>query len=141
MRGWIAGWVAAAVLSMGCTAAVAAHEAANSAEPLPLFEATTRPDLIGRVLVPVLINNRGPYAFVLDTGANRTVLTPRLVAALGLQSSLEDRVTLSGVTGSASVATVLVDRVKVGDVELKHERLPVADSLSIDTQGVLGVDA
>jgi predicted aspartyl protease len=93
------------------------------------------------VLVPVLVNERGPYQFVLDTGANRTVLTPQLANDLGLTITSKDHVTLSGVTGSASVATVLVEHLKVGDVEMKGERLPVADSLSEDTQGILGVDA
>jgi aspartyl protease len=116
--------------------------AAAGEEPAqPLFEADARADRIGRVLVPVLVNGHGPFQFVLDTGANRTVLTPRLVDTLGLEIAAKDHVTLSGVTGSASVPTVLVDHLKVGDVELKRERLPVADSLSEDTQGILGVDA
>jgi hypothetical protein len=111
-----------------------------SASP-PLFEAPTRADIIGRVLVPVTVNGQGPFQFVLDTGANRTVLTPRLVSKLGLEITPHDKVTMSGVTGSASVPTVLVSKLQVGEVALERERLPVADSLSLDTDGTLGVDA
>ncbi|MEJ0037290.1 MAG: aspartyl protease family protein [Gammaproteobacteria bacterium] len=91
--------------------------------------------------MPVTINGQGPFRFVLDTGANRTVLTPKLAAYLGLSSSATERVTMSGVTGSASVPTVAVDQVKVGEVQMRHVQLPVAASLSEDTSGTLGVDA
>ncbi len=109
--------------------------------PPPLFESQSRTDRIGRILVPVTVNGKGPFRFVLDTGANRTVLTPKLAADLGLQVAANDRITMSGVTGSASVPTVTVDRLKIGDVELEREQLPLAESLSVDTQGTLGVDA
>lgn len=48
---------------------------------------------------------------------------------------------MTGVTGSASVSTVTVDWLKVGQVELRHVQLPIAPSLSEDTSGTLGVDA
>ncbi len=116
---------------------------ASAEEPTPplLFDSRTRTDRIGRLLVPVTINGQGPFRFVLDTGANRSVLTPQLAAHLGLSVSTNSRVTMTGVTGSASVPTVLVDQLKVGDVELRHAQLPVAASLSDDTSGTLGVDA
>jgi len=110
-------------------------------EPPPLYETPARADRIGRILVPVKVNDQGPFRFVLDTGANRTVLTPRLAERLGLEVSHDTRLTLSGVTGSASVPTVAVGHVKAGDVVLKAQHLPVADSLSADVDGILGVDA
>ena len=116
---------------------------ASAEEPTPslLYDARSRTDRIGRLLIPVTINGQGPFRFVLDTGANRTVLTPELAAHLGLSVSANNRVMMSGVTGSASVPTVAVDRVKVGEVELRNVQLPVAASLSEDTSGTLGVDA
>jgi len=116
---------------------------ASAEEPTPplLFDSQSRTDRIGRLLVPVTINGQGPFRFVLDTGANRSVLTPQLAAHLGLAVSTTSRLTMTGVTGSASVPTVAVDRLKVGDVELRNVHLPVAASLSEDTSGTLGVDA
>ena len=135
MRGWFA---AAIVLSMFLRWLPASAE-----EPTPplLYDGRARTDRIGRLLVPVSINGQGPFRFVLDTGANRTVLTPQLIAHLGLSVSGSSRVTMSGVTGSASVPTIAVNRVKVGEVELRDVMLPVAASLSDDTSGTLGVDA
>jgi predicted aspartyl protease len=106
----------------------------------PDFETKTRPDFTGRIIVPVMVNGRGPFQFLLDTGANRTVLTPRLVAELGLQSSRDETVTMSGVTGAQVVPTVWVDRVSAGDLALENQRLPVAYALGNDLDGVLGVD-
>jgi predicted aspartyl protease len=88
-----------------------------------------------------MVNERGPFQFALDTGANRTVLTPRLVAALGLHISLNDAVTMNGATGSADVPTVLVERVAAGDVVLERQQLPVANALTTSIDGILGVDA
>ena len=73
----------------------------------PEYEAATRPDQIGRIVVPVMVNGNGPFLFVLDTGATSTVLTPQLVATLGLQSAYDGGVTMNGATGSAVVSTVI----------------------------------
>jgi predicted aspartyl protease len=104
------------------------------------YEANTRPDRIGRIIVPITVNGHGPFQFLLDTGANRTVLTPRLVAELGLQISRDDTVTLNGVTGAEVVPTVFIERVSAGDLAIENQRLPVAYALGGDVDGVLGVD-
>jgi hypothetical protein len=104
------------------------------------YEAGTRPDQIGRIIVDVTVNRQGPFHFALDTGANRTVLTPGLVNSLGLHTDDGDGVTMNGVTGSAAVPTTLVERIAAGDLTLERQRLPVADSLTSGIDGILGVD-
>jgi hypothetical protein len=104
------------------------------------YEAGTRPDQIGRIVVDVIVNKQGPFHFALDTGANRTVLTPGLVTSLGLHTDDGDGVTMNGVTGSAAVPTALVERLAAGDLTLDRQRLPVADSLDAGIDGILGVD-
>jgi predicted aspartyl protease len=131
-----------AILLLIGTATAADRAAYTLPEPSPpLYDTRVGADRIGRILVPIKVNDRGPFRFVLDTGANRTVLTPRLVETLGLKVAHDNRVTMSGVTGSASVPTVAVDHVTAGDVALKGQHLPVADSLSGDVDGILGTDA
>ena len=87
-----------------------------------------------------MVNKQGPFQFVLDTGANRTVLTPRLITALGLQTNDGDAVTMNGVTGSAAVPTALVELLAAGDLAIERQRLPVADALTSGIDGILGVD-
>src|SRR5687768_2955516 len=43
--------------------------------PEPRYVAPTTRDRIGRIWAPVSINGRGPYRFVLDTGASRPAIT------------------------------------------------------------------
>jgi hypothetical protein len=112
------------------------HDTPNKAD----YEAGTRPDQIGRIIVDVIVNQQGPFHFALDTGANRTVLTPGLVTILGLHTDDGDGVTMNGVTGSAAVPTALIERLAAGDLALERQRLPVADSLTNGIDGILGVD-
>ena len=113
---------------------------ANLTPAAAAYQAATQHDQIGRIVVPVMVNGTGPYLFVLDTGATSTVLTPQLVATLGLQSASGD-VTMNGATGSAIVSSALVERIAAGDVVLENQQLPVANDLVSGVDGVLGVDA
>ena len=47
----------------------------------PLYAAPTRPDRVGRMLAAVEVNGSGPYRFIIDLGANRSVLSSRLAAS------------------------------------------------------------
>lgn len=104
------------------------------------YAAGTRPDHIGRIIVSVMVNQRGPFQFALDTGANRTVLAPHLVTALGLHTDDGEPIVMNGVTGAAQVPTVFVDRIAAGDLTLERQRFPVADALTNGIDGILGVD-
>src|SRR5690606_10951551 len=41
-------------------------------------------DRVGRVVAPVMVNGRGPYRFIIDTGANRSAVARHLAEELGL---------------------------------------------------------
>lgn len=45
-----------------------------------------RSDRAGRVVAPISVNGEGPFRFVVDTGANRSVLSRTLAERLGLAS-------------------------------------------------------
>ena len=84
------------------------------ADPEPLFAAPTRLDRIGRVMTHVMVNGKGPFRFVIDTGASRSTLAPHLARTLGLNNSVGRNVMLNGVTGAAEVPTVAVDSIEIG---------------------------
>jgi predicted aspartyl protease len=107
----------------------------------PDYQADTTPDQIGRIVVPVMVNGQGPFLFALDTGANRTVVTPQLLTALGLVSTSDDSVTMEGATGSAVVPTAIIARIAAGDVVLENQALPVAQALAAGISGIFGADA
>ena len=95
------------------------------AEPEPLFAAPTRLDRIGRVMTHVMVNGKGPFRFVIDTGASRSTLSPHLAKTLGLTHSVGRNVMLNGVTGAAEVPTVAVQSIEIGDLKFENQDLPV----------------
>src|SRR5688572_408866 len=92
--------------------------AAGLAEPEPLFAAPTRLDRIGRVMAEVMVNGKGPFRFVIDTGASRSTLAPHLAKSLGLTQAGRN-VMLNGVTGVAEVPTVIVDSLDIGALRFR----------------------
>lgn len=105
----------------------------------PLFAAPTRLDRIGRILAPVMINGRGPFRLMVDTGANKSVLTTRLVTALGLAITPDNQVKLNGVTGSVLVPTIAIDTLQAGDLVQHKLQLPVLNSVMGGADGILGM--
>jgi predicted aspartyl protease len=109
------------------------------ADPEPLFAAPTRLDRIGRVMTHVMVNGKGPFRFVIDTGASRSTLAPHLARALNLQNSGRN-VILNGVTGAAEVPTVAVDSLEIGALRFEKQNLPVIfTSIMGNADGILGV--
>lgn len=96
------------------------------------------------LLVPVHFGDSGPYQFVLDTGASRTVLDPALVDELGL--SRGQRAPGRGVEGAFEAEMVEVDSWRVGDVELQPRTLVTTELPSSPAgqgpqfRGLLGSD-
>jgi hypothetical protein len=110
------------------------------AEPEPLFAAPTRLDRIGRVMTHVMVNGKGPFRFVIDTGASRSTLAPHLARALALKPSVGRNVMLNGVTGAAEVPTVAVDSIEIGALRFEKQNLPVIfTSIMGNADGILGV--
>lgn len=105
-----------------------------------LYAAPTRLDRIGRIMAPVMVNGQGPFRFIVDTGASRTVLSPRLVEKLELTLA-DEPLTIHGVTGAGSVPSVQVAELRAGDIVLHDRRLPVIEPhVFADADGILGVE-
>jgi len=104
----------------------------------PRFVSPTRRDRIGRIWAPVLIDGKGPYRLVLDTGATRSALAAR--AALSLGNAHVATTLVTGFTGSAVVPTVRVSRMEVGDLLFGPAELPVLADVFGGAQGVLGIE-
>jgi predicted aspartyl protease len=104
----------------------------------PMYVAPTQRDRIGRIWAPVLINGKGPFRLVLDTGANSSALLPSVAQALGIPLHESKNVRLHGATGTAVVPIVVVDSLEVGDLFLGGERLPIVADVFGGAQGILG---
>lgn len=108
--------------------------------PQPRYVAPTLRDSIGRIWAPVFINGKGPFRLVLDTGATRSALLPRVARALQIPMQAST-MRVHGVTGSSDVSTVDVQQIEVGDLLMKSTRLPIVPDVFGGADGVLGNEA
>jgi hypothetical protein len=106
----------------------------------PRFVSPTRRDRIGRIWAPVFINDRGPYRLVLDTGASHSAVIARVAQELKIPFDPTKSVMLRGVTGSATVPVIRVDRLKVGDLLIEPVILPIVTDAMGGAEGILGTE-
>jgi predicted aspartyl protease len=120
----------------------------QSVPPIPLIAAEQPPlpeDALGfdtvesRMTVPVSIGGRGPYRFVVDTGAQRTIVSRDLAGLLGLQAGRQVRVT--AMTGTATVETVEVPSLSVSRIQAGGIEAPALNQADMGAPGMLGIDA
>ncbi len=104
----------------------------------PRYVAPTLRDRIGRIWAPVLINGRGPFRLVLDTGATHSGVTAPVADLLGIPVDASPPVLVHGVTGSGIVQTIRVDTLSVGDLDVNSQILPILADAFGGAQGVLG---
>ena len=105
--------------------------------PEPKFVAPTNRDRIGRIWAPVLIDGKGPFRLVLDTGANRSAVTASTAQTLATPATARAQAQVMGFTGSAVVPTIRVDSMEIGDLALGPANLPVLEDVFGGADGVL----
>jgi len=134
------GWLQFVLLAASTANAVETSSVLPPNPDEPLFAAPTQLDRIGRILAPVMVNGQGPFRFVVDTGANYSTVSPRLLNALGLESGSEQPKLVHGVTGTALVPTVLIDKLQAGSLVMDKAYMPVVQSsINLQAHGILGV--
>jgi predicted aspartyl protease len=109
--------------------------------PESVMEATllTLGEVDQRLTVPVAVNARGPYNFIIDTGAERTVVSRELANTLRLSAG--NPVTLLSMTGRSRVDTVLVPDLKIKSIGVQHSMVaPKLEARNLGAIGLLGID-
>jgi Aspartyl protease len=91
-----------------------------------------------RLTVPVYINGKGPYRFVVDTGADRTVLASEVGMELGLAHG--PRVLLDGVVQTLIADTVSIRQLAFGSNTSGNFSVPTVPRALLDADGYLGLD-
>jgi Aspartyl protease len=108
--------------------------------PEPRYVSPTKRDQIGRIWAPVVINGRGPFRLVLDTGASHSGVTQLVAMTLGIPTDRSPPVLMHGVTGSATVPTIKVDTLTVGDLSVDSATLPIVPDALGGAEGILGAE-
>jgi hypothetical protein len=91
-----------------------------------------------RMVVPVYINGRGPFGFVVDTGANRSVVASELVSVCDLPSA--GQADVHGIAGAEPANLAAVKRLRVGEVSTSNLEMPTLPRVRLGADGLLGVD-
>lgn len=131
-----------AVASMLGWAALCTGGQAQEAAPLdpdsPPAVVRTGPSDDDRLTIPISIGGQGTWHFVVDTGAQRTVISRDLADRLALSEAR--RVTILSMTGRADVASVDLPPIMFGTSTVRDIEAPVLDGGHLGAPGLLGLD-
>ena len=150
-RELILGMAATALgLQAGCGAASHGRIAVvmnlnNQVPPEVLAPGAPRPAMIRtavdsslRMTVPVFLDGHGPFTFVVDSGANVSVLAAEIASLFPFPPG--PAVAVHGIAGAMSASTVSVGKLQVGSVVSSNLVMPVLASEALGADGILGVD-
>jgi predicted aspartyl protease len=133
--------VAAAATQMAIAAAPAQPTAAPAIEALPEIEVIElEAERYRRMTVPVTIGGEGPFRFMLDTGAQATVVSRDLADRLALNN--RKPAILVGMASRREVETTPIDDVGLGSRTFYIRSAPVVETANIGgADGILGLDS
>ena len=92
-----------------------------------------------RMFVAVGVNGQGPFRFLVDSGADRSVIGAGLAKRLALPAGKP--VLLQGMAGAARVETVVVDNLQLGTNVSSGVVAPALPERYLGAQGLIGIDA
>jgi predicted aspartyl protease len=131
----------ASILAKAQTASLPLGRAGSTVTAAPEQEATpinAVTDAASHLMVEVRINGNGPYHFVVDTGADRTILASEVAVELGL--SRGERVMLKGVVRAVLTETVSIRTMRFGSITKRNLMVPTLSRSLLDADGYLGLD-
>ena len=92
-----------------------------------------------RLSVDVQVNGRGPYKFIVDSGADTSAVGLRI--AHDLQLPLGSPAILNGMTARNIVDRVRVGQLTLGPTTVENLELPALREIDLGGDGLLGIDA
>ena len=92
-----------------------------------------------RLTVQVLVNGSGPYNFIVDSGADTSVVGLRI--ARSLQLPLGTPAILNSMTARNIVDRVKVDHLTLGPTTVRDLQLPALRESDVGGDGMIGIDA
>ncbi len=102
-------------------------------------EVAIRTDDADRMTVAVSVVGSGPYRFLVDTGAERTIISRELAQKLRLESGRA--AILHSVMGANDVKTVFIPHLKVSGNVISVVDAPALGASNIGADGMLGIDS
>ena len=128
-----------ALLLTGAAAFPESHAASSAQQAGEVDIVAARSDASERMTVPVKIGDNGPYRFLIDTGAQNTVVSSALAARLALPAGRQ--ATIIGVAGRQVVPTVNIDEIVLGRHSYFGLNAPLLETHNMGADGIIGVDS
>ena len=140
----------AAPALIGATPAPADPAPAPAATPPPPGEAVLPPitvvpfiqpfdlDASRRMSVQVMVGGKGPFSFLVDTGAERTVIARELAERLRLTEGA--KLKLATIGGSSMVQSYRIAALQMSNLHLASVEAPAFFGRHIGAAGLIGVD-
>lgn len=148
MRAWTKADSLSRRLFMGCgTAAALAPQMAKAQVLAPVAPGTPSDedarvaatnDSAKRLTIPVKIGGRGPFHFVVDTGADRSVIADDVATSPGLVRGAD--VTVQGVVRTLATRYAAVADISFGNMR-RNLVMPILPRALMQADGYLGLDA
>lgn len=110
--------------------------ASSAAEGSGAVPSTT--DLTGRLTTVVRVNDQGPYGFLVDTGAERTVIAAELAERLALPRGR--RVLVQGIVRREPASLVEIRELQMGSLVSSPLEVPTLPRAMLGVDGYLGLD-
>jgi len=92
------------------------------------------------IIVTASIGGAGSVTLILDTGADRTMVSPEALGRLGISSGDGPRADIKGVTGTTLGSMVEVNSIEVGQAKVGPLRIVAHDADLKKADGLLGRD-
>ncbi len=132
-----------ALLIMGPVSAqtepVDAEKVATQGELIPGFQQNFDIDRSDRMTVPVSINGSQTYPFIVDTGAERTVIANDLAKTLKLEQG--PQLKLATITGTAYTDSYMIENLTMNTINVELIEAPGLDRNNLGAYGLLGIDS
>ncbi len=92
------------------------------------------------ILVRATLGGAGPLSLILDTGADRTMISPEALSKLGISTADAPRVEVRGVTGASQGQVIQVASLEVGEARVGPLWIIAHDADLKKADGLLGRD-
>ena len=114
------------------------HSKHAATEPAGSGAVPSQNSASGRLTTEVFINSVGPFHFMIDTGAERTVVAADIAARLRLP--MGPRALLEGIVRSLPTQTVRIQQLRLGSLETLGLDVPTLPRPMMIADGILGLD-
>jgi predicted aspartyl protease len=117
----------------------AIDQATPEGELIPGFIQEFKVDRGDRMMVPVSINGSATYPFIVDTGAERTVIANDLAKLLKLEPG--PQLKLATITGTSYADSYLIENLTMNTINVELIEAPGLERNNLGAYGLLGIDS